>query len=87
MSTIRPTPAPAGARDALGLATELFALGLREGVPAHLAARAESIDRQLCRALRCPACRRRGLGYRPFTDGRRYVVLAACPACGAGEEV
>jgi hypothetical protein len=80
MSTTRPAPT---ARD---LAAALLAGGLRPGTPPHLTARAESIDRQLCRALRCPACRRRGLSYRPFTDGRRYVVLAVC-RCGAAEEV
>jgi hypothetical protein len=68
------------------LAAALLSAGLRPGTPPHLTARAESIDRQLCRALRCRACRRRGLTYRPHTDGRRYGVLAACP-CGAGEEV
>jgi hypothetical protein len=40
----------------------------------------------LSRHLRCPACRKRGLAYHRFTDGRRYVVLAVC-RCGAAEEV
>jgi hypothetical protein len=79
-TTAKPTPT---ARD---LAAALPAVGLRPGTPAHLAARAECIDRQLCGALRCPGCRRRGLSYLPFTDGRRYLVLAVC-RCGAAVEV
>jgi hypothetical protein len=68
------------------MAAELLAEGLQPGTPAHLSAQSQSIDRQLCRALRCPACRKRGLAYRPFTDGQRYVILAVC-RCGAAEEV
>jgi hypothetical protein len=84
--SINPNPPGGGACCALGLAAELYAEGLHPGTPPQLTARAASIDRHLCRALRCPACRRRGLSYRPFTDGRRYVVLAVC-RCGAAEQV
>jgi hypothetical protein len=66
---------------ARALSAALLAEGLHRGTPSHLTARAESIGRQLCRALGCPACRRRGLSDRPFSDGRRYVALATCP-CG-----
>jgi hypothetical protein len=91
MTTTQSTPAVAprqpdrsvGDLDALGLGAELFAEGLRPGVPPHLPARAASIDRQLCRALRCAACRRHGLSYQTCIDGRRSVVLAVCPGCRA----
>jgi hypothetical protein len=69
----------------LGLAADLFAEGLQPGTPPHLTARAASIDRQLCRRMKCPVCRRLGMTCYPFTDGRRYVVLAVC-RCGAAEE-
>jgi hypothetical protein len=81
------TPPAVGARCALGLAAELLEEGLQVGVPPRLTARAASIDRQLCRRLRCPVCQRRGMGYHPFHGGGRYVVLAVCPRCGAAEEV
>jgi hypothetical protein len=84
--SVNPNPPAVGACCALGLAAELYAEGLRPGTPPHLSPRAAAIDRRLCHALRCPGCRRRGLTYRPFTDGRRYVVLAVC-RCGAAEEV
>jgi hypothetical protein len=84
--TDRPQPRLIGVCCALGLAALLQEDGLRPGTPLHLTARAESIDRQLCRRLRCPACRKRGMAYRPLTDGRRYVVLAVF-RCGAAEEV
>jgi hypothetical protein len=55
--------------------------------PPHLTARAEAIDRQVVGALRCPACRRSGMSYHPFTDGRgHYAVLAVC-RCGTAQEV
>jgi hypothetical protein len=76
-----------GALDALATAAEWFAEGLQPGVPPHLTAPSQAIDRRVCRALPCPACKRRGLTYRPFHGGGRYVVLAVCPGCGAAEEV
>jgi hypothetical protein len=88
-AAILPQQPTVGALDSLGLAAELLAEGLREGTPRHLTAQSKAIDRRLCRRLRCPACRRRGLSYRPLTDGRRYVVLAVYTGadCGAAEEV
>jgi hypothetical protein len=82
-----PTAPAVGARCALGLAAELFAEGLHEGTPPGLSARAEAIDRQVCRRLRCPACKRRGMAYKPFHGAGRYTVLATCRRCGAGEQV
>jgi hypothetical protein len=77
-----------GARDALGLAAELFEQGLHEGTPPGLSAQSQAIDRRVCRAMRCPACRKRGMAYRPFSDGHtHYTVLAVCAGCGAAEEV
>jgi hypothetical protein len=75
------------ANPSVGPAGELFLVGLYPGCPPHLSARSAAIDRRLCRHLDCPACGHSGLSYRPFTDGRRYVVLASCPDCGCGTEV
>jgi hypothetical protein len=87
MSAVTTSPA-VGALDALGLGADLYEEGLRPGTPRHLTAQAQAIDRRLCLAVRCPACRR-GMAYRPFTNGGRYVVLAVCTRadCGAALEV
>jgi Flp pilus assembly pilin Flp len=61
--------------------------GFRPGAPRHITAQSQAIDRLVCRRLKCPACRKRGCDYRPFTDGRAYRVLACCQACGAAEEM
>jgi hypothetical protein len=61
----QPAVAVAGL-DALGLAAELFAEGLQPGTPPDLPARAAAIDRQLCRRMKCPACRKRGMSCHPF---------------------
>jgi hypothetical protein len=37
--------------------------------------------------MKCPACRKRGMSCHPFHGAGRYVMLAVCRACGAGEEV
>jgi hypothetical protein len=68
------------------LTAAFLAEGRRPGLPDHLDARTAAIDRRTCRRLRCPACHRRGLACQPWTDGRRYRVLAPC-ACGAAEEM
>ena len=61
--------------------------GFHPGIPSQVDERSRAIDAQLCRRMVCSGCRRRRMIYRPFTDGRRYRVLAACQVCGVAEEV
>lgn len=61
--------------------------GFQPGVPRHIDERTRAIDAHLCRRLICPGCRKRRMVYRPFSDGQSYRIVAACQACGAGEEV
>ena len=71
---------------ALDLAALLLQSGYQPGVPAGLTPESQAVDRGSCRRLRCAACGRRGMDYRPHYKGARYRVLAACPACGHQEE-
>jgi hypothetical protein len=61
-------------------------LGFAPGAPAHITRASQDIDAQVARKLRCPACRKRGMDYRPFHRGRAYAALAVC-RCGAGEDL
>jgi hypothetical protein len=65
----------------------LYLLGWEDGAPRHITPETLEVDRRVCRALRCPHCRRRGLGFHPLRSGRRYRVLAACAGCRHHEEV
>jgi hypothetical protein len=78
-----PRGGPEPARD---LACRFRRDGFRPGIPPGVSAAAVRIDRETCARARCPDCDRRGLEYRPFTDGRGYRVVAACRRCGAAEE-
>ncbi|HEX5270543.1 MAG TPA: hypothetical protein VFW33_08665 [Gemmataceae bacterium] len=70
------------------LVATLAAEGYRPGIPAGLPLLARAADQELCRRMRCPACRHRGMAYRPFVSaGGRYRVVAGCPACQCAEEV
>src|SRR5690242_8439145 len=71
------------------LSEVLRVLGFAFGVPPWLPPTAAAIDRRACRLMRCPACRRRGLQYRPYHEPAvlRYRVVAVCPECQAAEEV
>ena len=69
------------------LERQLRQAGYLPGVPPQVDERTRSIDAQLCRRMVCPGCRRRRMVYKPFSDGRRYRVVAACQVCGCGEEV
>lgn len=60
--------------------------GYTPGVPVNLDERDQSIDALVCRRLKCPRCRRRGMAYKPYRNGGAYRVLAAC-SCGAAEEM
>jgi hypothetical protein len=59
----------------------------QDGAPAHGPAAAVEIDRRICKALRCDRCGKRGLVFKPQQSGRRYRVLAVCPACGHENEM
>ncbi len=71
---------------ALDLATLLLQAGYQPGVPAGLTPESQAVDRGCCRRLRCAACGRRGMDYRPHYKGSRCRVLAVCSACGNQEE-
>ena len=67
---------------------QLLAEGYFPGTPTNLRLDTRSTDQELCRRMRCPCCRQRGLAYRPYTDGKKsYRVVASCPTCNAAEEV
>lgn len=54
----------------------------RPGLPAIITEMVAKIDREICRCLRCPACRRRGMDHVPETDGVHYRFRARCGRCG-----
>jgi hypothetical protein len=61
--------------------------GFVPGAPAWLRLFSRLAEVEFCRRMRC-RCGRRGLDYRPYNDGGNgYRVVAACTACGSGEEV
>jgi hypothetical protein len=61
--------------------------GFTPGLPAHITEATVRTDKAVCRRLRCSGCERRGLEYQPWQQGRRYCVLATCPACECAEEL
>jgi hypothetical protein len=76
----RPTTAQA-------LDTAICRRGFVPGAPAWLRLYSRLAEVEVCRRMRC-RCGRRGLHYRPYHDGGDgYRVVAACPACGSGQEV
>jgi hypothetical protein len=87
-----PGAAPAAATlpvsPAAVLAHHWQAEGYRPGLPSTMSERAAAIDRLTVKAMKCPACRRRGMTFNAFHNPRsgRYRVLAAC-SCGGAEEV
>ena len=61
--------------------------GFVPGPPAWLRLFVRLAEVEVCRRMRC-RCGRVGLDYRPYHDGKDgYRVVAACSACGSGEEV
>jgi hypothetical protein len=46
-----------------------------------------AIDRRVYSAMRCAACRQRGMHFRPMHRGREYRAVAVCRRCGHAEEV
>jgi hypothetical protein len=61
--------------------------GSTPGLPVHITEATVRTDKSICRRMLCPGCERRGLEYRPWQQGRRYRVVATCPACNCTEEL
>jgi hypothetical protein len=80
-------PAVRSARTADAVEASLRAAGFTPGFPAHVTPMARAVDQGAARRRVCPACRRRGLGLKPFQNGNRYKCVAVCASCGFGEEV
>jgi hypothetical protein len=60
--------------------------GYRPGFPPRITPMARAVDLQAARRMRCPICKIRFKGARPFHKPAGYKVLAVCP-CGCAEEV
>jgi hypothetical protein len=74
--------------DMVGVAAELAEQGYKAGAPAHVSKQTRDIDAQVCRQLRCPGCRKRGLAYVPVQGpGAEYMILAVCERCNIAVEV
>jgi hypothetical protein len=69
------------------LIESLLARGYQPGPAAQVAPDVQEIDRDCCREMECPQCRRRGLGYHPFHKGTSYRVVGLCHECGTEEEL
>ncbi len=80
-TTISALPATSTVEQALAL------LGYVEGAPSLLDAGTLAIDKRIYSTMRCPACQRRGMVFRPWKRGREYRPVAVCRHCGHGEEV
>jgi hypothetical protein len=65
----------------------LAALGFEPGPPAHLDTCTLATDRRAYSVMRCAACKRRGMRFRPMHRGREYRAVAVCRHCGHGEDV
>lgn len=68
------------------LERRLAGAGWKPGTPPGLTNLTVQTDLRICKQMKCPGCKRRGLEYRPYHRGQRYRVLAACPHCHAAEE-
>jgi hypothetical protein len=85
----RTTSDPATVKTFAARAAELAAAGYTPGAPPQVSGEALRIDARICRAYRCPGCRRRGMLFRPYHRGASYRALAACvfDGCGAVDEL
>lgn len=68
------------------LEDELAAIGFVAGPPPHIAPAMVDVDRRVGRAMKCGACHRRGMKFRPMHKGEVYRVVLAC-SCGNREEL
>jgi hypothetical protein len=73
------------ARTAAAVEASLRELGYSPGFPPHVAPIARAVDQGSARRRVCPACRRRGLGCKPYQKGMSYRCVVVCQ-CGYGEE-
>ena len=73
------------ARTGAAVEAEFRQLGFAPGFPPTLAPMARAVDQGSARRLVCPACKRRGLGLKPFHKDGGYRCVAVCQ-CGYGEE-
>jgi len=87
--TTRPRCAPCREAPPENRTVEAAVVELRaDGFTAHVAPLVRAVDRHTARRMKCPACKRRGLGCKPFHKDASYRVLTVCPACGAaGDEI
>jgi hypothetical protein len=69
------------------LRAKLLDAGYVERVPHTLTLETRFADQRTCAHMKCPACRCRGLAYRPFRNANKYRVIASCPDCNAAEEI
>jgi hypothetical protein len=69
-----------------GLLADLAAAGFQPGTPDRIGAESRRIDAACAWRSPCPACRKGGRTYRPFTDGERYRAVAFCERCQVAEE-
>ncbi len=68
------------------LAGRLAEKGFAPGAPDHVRPETRESDRAVCHNMRCPACKRRGLVYRPYhAEDGRYAVLGQCVRCPGAE--
>jgi hypothetical protein len=74
------------ARTGAAVETSLRSLGFTPGFPPPLAPMARAVDQSSARRLVCPACKRRGMGLKPFHKAGGYRCVAVCK-CGFREEV
>jgi hypothetical protein len=78
---------PATTTQASAAEAALAALGYSEGPPPGMDPGTVAIDRRVYSAMRCAACRQRGMHFRPMHRGREYRAVAVCRRCGHAEEV
>jgi hypothetical protein len=72
---------------AADLESTLCKQGFRPGFPPRITRMSlAAADLTAARRMRCPICKIRFEGTRPFHKPGGYKVLAVCP-CGCGEEV
>jgi hypothetical protein len=78
-------PDPNVLRLSVSLEALLQAGGWKRGCPRQVTMATRAVDARLCKRLKCPACRHRGMEYHPYHRGDSYRVLARCPSCGVFE--
>ena len=62
------------------------AIGFVEGGPPGIPPAIVATDIRCYRAMKCPACNRRGMVVRAFHRQSEFRLLCLCRHCGAGSE-